>query len=297
MVVPRFKTLVLLLTVLGSPAWRASGQVEAKKIKVGVLRPQPATITESYNCRIESRRRIEVRTPTAGHVATVDVEEGQAVKQGDLLFRVETTADEGQPVAEGGGEAVAIKAPFDGLVGRLPRQQGSFVLKGEALTTLSDNRMMRAYFQVSESRYLQFTAESEEDRRGLGLELRLASEYKFPHAGELGAMGSEFNPGTGTIAFRADFPNPDGLLRHGQSGVLVIHRVLKDALVIPQRAKFEILDKWYVYVVDEDHVVHQREIVVRAETDDGFVVKKGVGAGDRIVLEGIGQVHDGDKVE
>ena len=72
---------------------------------------------------------------------------------------------------------------------------------------------------------------------------------------------------------------------------------MHDAIVIPQRATFEILDKRYVYVVDKDDVVHRREIVVQNEMDDIFVIKKGVGVGDRIVLEGIRQVRDGEKVE
>ncbi len=72
---------------------------------------------------------------------------------------------------------------------------------------------------------------------------------------------------------------------------------MHDAIVIPQRATFEILDKRYVYVVDKDDVVHRREIVIQNEVDDIFVIKKGVGVNDRIVLEGVRQVHDGDKVE
>ena len=72
---------------------------------------------------------------------------------------------------------------------------------------------------------------------------------------------------------------------------------MKDAIVIPQRATFEILDKRYVYVVDKDDVVHQREIVVQNELDDIFVIKKGLDVNDRIVLEGIRQVRDGEKVE
>ena len=78
---------------------------------------------------------------------------------------------------------------------------------------------------------------------------------------------------------------------------MLINRVLKDAIVIPQRATFEVLDKRYVYVVDKDHVAHRREIVIQDEAEDLFVVKKGVGVGDKIVLEGVRQVRDGDKVE
>ena len=67
------------------------------------------------------------------------------------------------------------------------------------------------------------------------------------------------------------------------------------AVVVPQRATFEILDKRYVYVVDKDDIAHQREIAVRAEVDDLFVIKEGLVAGEKIVVEGIRTIHDGEK--
>lgn len=127
--------------------------------------------------------------------------------------------------------------------------------------------------------------------------LVLANGHKFPQTGTIGAIEADFNNETGNIAFRADFPNPDGVLRHGQTGKVLIHRIAKNALVIPQRATFEILDKRYVFVVGEDNVVHQREIVLEHEMDDIFVLQSGLSAGDKIVLEGVQQVHDGETLE
>src|SRR5262249_28111266 len=129
------------------------------------------------------------------------------------------------------------------------------------------------------------------------IELELANHTKFPQTGKIGAIEAQFNNETGNIPFRADFPNPDRLLRHGQTGTILIHRQLHDALVIPQRATFEILDKKYVYVVGKDDVVHQREIAIQNEMDDIYVIKRGPAVGDRIVLEGIRQVRDGEEVE
>ena len=81
------------------------------------------------------------------------------------------------------------------------------------------------------------------------------------------------------------------------TGTVLIHRTLNNAIVIPQRAIFEILDKHYVYVVDKDGVVHQREIVIQNELDDIYVIKSGLDVNDRIVLEGTRRVRDGEKVE
>jgi membrane fusion protein (multidrug efflux system) len=198
-----------------------------------------------------------------------------------------------------------VKAPFDGLVGNLTQQLGSLVKEGDALTTLSDASTVWAYFNVPEARYLEFMRRDGEskDRSHLVLpdsriELELADGKTFDHvAGNSVTLMPEFNSGTGTIALRADFPNPKGLLRHGQTGTLLIRRPVKNAIVIPQRATFEILDRRYVYVIGKDDVVHPREIVVEHEIDNLFVIKKGLETTDRIVLEHVQRVQDGDKVE
>jgi membrane fusion protein (multidrug efflux system) len=190
-----------------------------------------------------------------------------------------------------------IEAPFDGIVDRLHKQLGSLVNEGDVLATLSDNSVMWVYFNVPEARYLEYMANRKQHAQEDKIELELANHKKFPQTGKIGAIEAKFNNETGNIPFRADFPNPDGLLRPGQTGTILIHRMLRDALVIPMRSTFENLDKRYVYVVGKDDVVHQREIVIHHELDDLFVVKKGVGVGDRIMLDGIQQVRDGEKVE
>ena len=200
-----------------------------------------------------------------------------------------------------------IKAPWDGIIDRLLMQQGSLIKKEDILTTLSDNSVMWVYFNVPEVRYLDFMAELGRQARmealladlnlRVKIELVLADGSKFPQTGKIGAIEGQFNNETGNIAFRADFPNPHRLLRHGQTGNVLIHRTSKNALVIPQRATFEILDKRYVYVVDKDEVVHQRAIIIQNELEDIFVIKKGLAVNDRIVLEGGRQVRDGEKLE
>jgi membrane fusion protein (multidrug efflux system) len=130
------------------------------------------------------------------------------------------------------------------------------------------------------------------------MELVLADDSTFKQdAGNVVTVERAFNNETGNIACRADYPNPDRLLRHGQSGTILIRHPLKNVTVIPQRATFEVLDRRYVYVVGKDNVVHQREIVVQKEVDDIFVVQKGLDVSDKIVLEGGRQLRDGDKVE
>ena len=206
-----------------------------------------------------------------------------------------------------------IKAPFDGIIDHQRHQQGSLISEGDILTTLSDNSVMWVYFNVPESRYLEYQARPDKDN--VKVELRLANGEKFPQTGKIAAIEADFNNETGNISFRADFPNPDRILRHGQTGTILLSRVVKDAVVIPQRATFEILAKKYAFIVEgkdggendggensgEHHmkhgVVRQREIVILNELDDIFLIKEGLGVNDKIVLEGIRQVRDGEEVE
>ncbi len=190
-----------------------------------------------------------------------------------------------------------VKAPFDGIIDRLHHQQGALVQEGDELTTLSDNSVMWVYFNVPEARYLQYMTNLKQNKTEPQIELLLANGKKFDHDGKIGAIEADFNNQTGNIPFRADFPNPDRLLRHGQTGTILMSREQKDAIVIPQRATFEVLAKRYVYVIDHDNVVHQREITVQDTLEDIFVIKDGVGVNDNIVLEGTRQVRDGQKVQ
>jgi membrane fusion protein, multidrug efflux system len=201
----------------------------------------------------------------------------------------------------------SINAPFDGIVGRQLMQQGSLVAVGDTLTTMSDNAVIWAYFNVPEADYLRFKslrgATDTDSPRKLELpaatiQLRLANGQIFnKNAATTLTIESEFNKETGNIEFRADFPNPEGLLRHGETGTLLIKQTLSGALVIPQRATFEILDRRYVFVVDDKDVAHQREINVASELEDIFVLKGGLSAKERFVLEGARQIHDGQHLE
>lgn len=201
----------------------------------------------------------------------------------------------------------SIVAPFDGLVGRQLMQQGSLIKAEDILTTLSDNSVMWVYFNVPEADYLRFkslrgASDTASPRKlelsGATIQLRLANGQIFDkNATTTLTIESEFNRETGNIEFRADFPNPEGLLRHGQTGTLLINQKLSGALVIPQQATFEILDRRYVFAVDENAVAHQREITVARELEDIYVIKHGLSAGERFVLEGVRQVRDGERLE
>lgn len=188
-----------------------------------------------------------------------------------------------------------IKAPFGGIVDRQHEQPGSLIDEGDVLTTLSDNSLLWVYFNVPERDYLEYQASTYKDE--LTVQLKLANHHLFAQQGKIGAIEADFNNETGNISFRADFENPDRLLRHGQTGKIMLSHLEKDAIVIPQRATFEILAQKYAFIVDENNIVHQRDITIEREKDDIYVIASGLDINDKIILEGIRQVRDGDKVK
>lgn len=188
-----------------------------------------------------------------------------------------------------------IKAPFDGLIDRLHLKLGSLVEEGELLTSLSDNSQMWVYFNVSEPEYLNFKEQSKgNDKEEVYLTMSNGKQFKFP--GVVETIESEFNNETGNIAFRATFPNPEGLLRHGETGNIIMKEKLKNAIIIPQKATMEIMDKKYVYVVDKTNKVKLTPIVIEAEMPDLFVISGSVSENDKILLEGLRKVKDDDKI-
>ena len=189
-----------------------------------------------------------------------------------------------------------IRAPFDGTIDRLPLKIGSLVDEGALLTTLSDNSQMYAYFNVSEPEYLDYEASIKTQGGKKAVSLLLANNDLFKHAGQVETIESEFNNETGNIAFRAKFPNPDRLLRHGETGKVQMVVPFRNALVIPQKATYEIQDKSYVFVVDKNNVVKSREITISAEMPDLYVVGSGLAENDKILLEGVQKVKDNDKI-
>ncbi|WP_139958407.1 efflux RND transporter periplasmic adaptor subunit [Flavicella sediminum] len=188
-----------------------------------------------------------------------------------------------------------VRAPFNGIMDHLHEREGSLLEEGELLTSLSDNSKMWVYFNVPEAEYLDYIVSA---NKGVKQEVALlmANNKLFDKKGVVETIEAEFNNQTGNIAFRATFPNPDRILRHGQTGSIIMRVPLKNAIIIPQKATFEILDKKYVFVVDEDNVVAQREITVGAELPHLFIIEEGLTEKDVILLEGIRVVKNNEEI-
>ncbi|GAA4046566.1 efflux RND transporter periplasmic adaptor subunit [Flavobacterium chungnamense] len=300
------------------------------------------SFVKEYVSQIRSVRNIEIRTQEKGFLQNIYVDEGQFVKEGQLLFRImpkiyeaellkaqaeaksaeielqnaKTLADKNvvskseQYIAQAKLEkaraevALAklhlsfteIRAPFAGTIDRIPLKLGSLIEEGELLTSLSDNSQMFVYFNVSEPEYLDYQTHNKNHSK-TKVNLRLANNEVFSSDGYVEVIESEFDSETGNIAFRARFPNPNKLLKHGETGSIQMVIPLKNAIVIPQKATFEIQDKKYVFIVNKNNVLESKEITVTGEIPDLYVIASGLTANDKILLEGVQKVKDDEKIK
>lgn len=301
------------------------------------------SVTKEYVSQIRSIRNTEIRAQEKGYLEGIFVDEGQHVKQGQLLFKImpkiyeaelqraeaevkaneievqntQTLSDKNvvsknelamakakyaKAVAEVNLAKVhlgftEIRAPFDGIIDRLALKLGSLVDEGDLLTSLSDNSQMWVYFNVSEPEYLDYEESLKGNKEKMKVQLKMANGEIFKHPGTVETIESEFNNETGNIAFRATFANPEGLLRHGETGNILIKQNVKNALIIPQKATVEIMDKKYIFTVDKDNVVTQKAVTIGAEMPDLYVITDGLAEGEKFLLEGIRKVKDKDKIK
>ncbi|WP_255502164.1 efflux RND transporter periplasmic adaptor subunit [Algoriphagus sp. AK58] len=200
--------------------------------------------------------------------------------------------------AQTGLSYTTVKAPFDGLVDRIPHKIGSLVTENDLLTSITDISSIFAYYKVNENEYLSFMRdkiESGAETFSDQLTLILSDGEKYPQKGKLETTEGDIESGTGSIGFRVRFPNPDNLIKHGASGKIQMMTKMDQVFLIPQKSTFEIQDFTYVYVVDKDNTVKVRSFKP-LQRYDIYYIADGFEPGDKIVFEGIQQVKDGSKV-
>ncbi len=190
-----------------------------------------------------------------------------------------------------------IRAPFAGIVNRLPLKKGSLIDEGTMLTSITDIQSVFAYFSVSENEYLRFNRIKNTDNHhfdSVSLVLSDGSPYKY--AGIIETMNGEIDPSTGSLTFRARFANPQGLLKHGATGKVLLQADINNSLLVPQKSVFEIQDRSYVFIVDKDNVIRQRAFEYTTRLGEFYLIKTGLKKGDRIVYEGIQNLREGTRI-
>lgn len=314
---------------------------------VQTVAKQDATIFEEYTANLEGQQNVEIRPKVNGFIQKIYVDEGQVVRKGQLLFKIETqtlnedaaaakanvtaaqvevdrlkplvdrkiissvtleTAKAKLAQAKASYSAVAanisygtITSPVDGVIGSLPYKEGTLATANSEmpLTTVSDTKVMRAYFSMNEKQMISFSREfkgatlQEKLKNTPAVTLLLADGSEYEEKGKLVTVTGLVNAVTGTSQFRAEFNNPQAILRSGSHGLVRLPITMKDVLIVPQNAVFDMQGKQMIYVVNKDNTVKSKIITVKTTSGTNFVVEGGLEAGEVIVVEGAGKLKDG----
>jgi membrane fusion protein (multidrug efflux system) len=194
-----------------------------------------------------------------------------------------------------------ITAPVSGYVGHINFKQGSLIGKGEMepLTVLSEVNNVHAYFSMSEADFFSFLANlpgktAEEKIHNIPpVNLALADNSVYTNKGKVELVQGQFDRNSGSISFRAVFPNSEKLLRSGITGRIRIPFLQQNKLMVPQQATYELQDKVYVFAVGDSNKVVSRQITVTGKSESNYIVSKGVSNGETIVYSGLQRLRDG----
>jgi membrane fusion protein (multidrug efflux system) len=338
---------LLILASCGKKEEQAAAAPPPMPFPVQTIARQDATVYEEYTANLEGQQNVEIRPKVNGFIQKVYVDEGQVVRKGQLLFKLETqmlnqdaaaakanvsaaqvevdrlkplvdrkiisnvqleTAKARLAQAKADYNSVAanisfgtITSPVNGVIGSLPYKEGSLVSSSSEmpLTTVSDTKIMRAYFTMNEKQMISFSRQFEGSTLAAKLKntpnvnLLLADGSEYEEHGRLETVNGLVNSGTGTTEFRAEFPNPQAILRSGSSGIIRLPIEHKNVLLVPQNAVFDMQGKQMIYVVGKDNTVKSKIITTSTTAGLNFIVADGLEEGEVIVTEGASKLKDG----
>lgn len=323
------------------------------------VEPQSVVLNSHYPATFRGRQDVEIRPNVSGFITKLCVDEGAAVKKGEVLFVIDpvqyeeavnvaraavevakanvatakltaenkrvleqkniiskydlqmaenTLASSEAALAQAKAQLVNaeknlsytnVTSPVNGVMGKVPFRVGALVSPSMTtpLTTVSDISEMFAYFSMTEKQLLELIRQDSSSRKILErmpeVVLKTADDQLYSEKGKIETISEVIDQSTGTVSVRATFNNPQRLLRSGGTGSVIIPSELKNILIVPQKATYELQDKRFVYVVGNDNKITNTEVQV-FKLDDGrnFVVTAGLNPGDRIVAEGVGTLRN-----
>jgi len=311
---------------------------------------EDAVIDREYSVNLEGQQNVEIRPKVSGFIQKIYVDEGQPVKKGQLLFKLETaslsqdaaaaksriniaqvevdrliplverniiskvqleTAKANLAQAKSNYSSIVaninyanITSPVNGVVGSIPYREGSLVSSAitTPLTTVSDAKMVRAYFSMNEKELLNFTRTfagqtmQEKINNIPEVSLVLIDDSVYEHKGKIETISGLINERTGSTECRAVFTNPEGILRSGGSGVIRIPFVEKNIVLIPQIAVYELQGEYHVFVVGEGNKVTSRVLEIKGTSELNYVVSGGLEDGELVVIEGASKLAEGQEI-
>lgn len=308
---------------------------------------------ETYLAEIQSIRFVEIRARLSGFLKEIHVDEGQAVRQGQVLFtlepggliqqrdkaeallnvkraqlkaaKIEETnnrrlfeshvisepeyllskarleASEAE-AAEAAAELemsnlqlsfLTIRAPFDGVINRIPFKPGSLIEDGSLLTTIADPSAVYAYYRIPEDLYYLNSGDEAKETEAA---LVLLGGQILSENGQIETSETVVDRNTGKLAYRVKFPNKNGLIRHGSSGKVILKTRGAKGWLIPQKSTLEVQDRLCVYAVDADLSLKLRAIEVKGRIGDYYLVSQGIEPSMNVLFEGHQLVKAGEKL-
>lgn len=242
------------------------------------------------------------------NAAKVEVEKLKPLIEKNIISEVQLETAKAQlSQAEANYNSVAanigyanIKSPVDGYVGNINFRNGALVSPSDPmpLTTVSQTDEVFAFFAMNEKDYISFIQEaSGSDMREKianfpQVKLMLANGNEYSEEGKIQTISGQVDPSTGTITFRAKFPNPNRILTNGNSGRIEIPKTYESVVVVPEASTFEQQGKVYVYKSQGDSIAIQTPITLIDRVENMIVVDSGIKAGDHIVAEGVGKLRN-----
>lgn len=306
-----------------------------------------AVTYEEYTANLEGQQNVEIRPKVNGFIQKIYVDEGQTVRKGQLLFKLETQTlnqdaaaakanvtaaqvevDRLKPLvdrkiisnvqlesakarlaqAKAAYSSVAadisygtITSPVNGIIGSLPYKEGTLASSTSEmpLTTVSDTKVMRAYFTMNEKQTIAFSRMfkgrtlQEKLKNTPEVTLLLADGSEYELKGRIETVNGLVNATTGTTDFRAEFKNPEAILRSGSSGTVRLPIEQKNVILVPQGAVFDMQGKQMIYVVNKDNAVKSKILTIGGTAGMDFIVTEGLEPGEVIVTEGASKLKDG----
>lgn len=307
---------------------------------------QDATVYQEYTANLEGQQNVEIRPKVNGFIQKIYVDEGQTVRKGQLLFKIETqTLNQDAAAAKANVNAAQVEvdrlkplvdrkiissvqletakaklaqaksaygsiaanigygtitSPVDGVIGSIPFKEGALAsaTSEQPLTTVSDTRVVRAYFSMNEKQLLTFNktfrgATTEQKLKSApAVSLKLIDDTEYDQKGKIVTINGLADAATGATQFRAEFKNPENILRSGSSGIIRLPIEQHDVVLVPQNAVFEMQGKYLVYKVGQDNKVKSVVVTPNGTSDLDYIISEGLSVGDKIVVEGASKLKD-----
>ena len=197
-----------------------------------------------------------------------------------------------------------VTSPANGVIGDLPYRVGALVSASsqQPLTTVSNNSTMQVYFSMTEKDLLDMSKTQGGVHAAIAsypaVKLQLADGSIYEHPGKVATVSGVIDPTTGTVSMRADFANPDRVLKTGASGSIIVPHTASGAVIVPQDAVVEVQDKHFVYVVGKDNKVKYTPVTLNTQNDGkNYIITSGLHVGDRFVVNGVTSLQDGMEIK